>query len=280
MNKQIEKIELDEAYITLKEAAALTGKSPSALRNYIADGYLPVYKMDGINAICKKELQEFLTTISHESLFGYMVLEDGDSLKPLDSFNGIPNLSDPTEYETSHAYLVSRFGRIFNISTCRELKQSNATHDYKQVGLNSNGKQFYARVHRLVAFVWCENGKNKAEVHHIDGIRTNNRAENLIFLTPEEHDKADRMLKEAKATGKFEEYNAFIAEMQEDNRCTEKTYTLLDMRDEDFLYYLYVSYQTYAAIQNGKYDRSQIPFSEIRGEYALRIGKNEEVYTG
>lgn len=119
--------------------------------------------------------------------FKYMDLEDGDSLRPLDSFNAISLFPNPTKYETSHAYLISYYGRIFNITSGIELSQNNAAHGYKQVNLNCYEKSYPTKVHRLVAFVWCENGKNKAEVHHIDGRKENNRAENLIFLTFEEH---------------------------------------------------------------------------------------------
>lgn len=50
------------------------------------------------------------------------------------------------------------------------------------------------RVHRFVAAEWCENPLGKSMVNHIDGDKTNNRAENLEYVTPKENaEHAGRM---------------------------------------------------------------------------------------
>ena len=267
MNKEINVMDMN--FLKLNEAADLIGKSVSTIRNYIDEGYISCYRKDGAKAVCKKELLAFVEKHRYISLFEYMDLEEGDSLRPLDSFNAIPLFADPTKFETSHAYMVSRYGRIFNITSGIELSQSNATHGYKQVCLNRYDKSYPVRVHRLVAFVWCQNGKNKSEVHHIDGRKENNRADNLIFLTLEEHNLADKMLSEAKKNGNFLEYNRYIEQMRKDNECSEKTYAFLDAQDERSLDFLYISRQAYKDLKDGKYDKEHIPASEIRGEYCV-----------
>ena len=269
MNEEMDVTEMN--FLKLKEAAELIGKSVSTIRNYIDEGYISCYRKGDAKAVCKEELLAFVEKSRYVSIFGYMDLDEGDSLRPLDSFNAIPLFSNPMKYETSHAYMVSCYGRIFNITSGIELSQSNAAHGYKQVSLNCYEKCFPARVHRLVAFVWCENGKNKAEVHHIDGIKENNRADNLIFLTVEEHNLADKMLAEAKRKKDFKDYNQYIECMRKDNECKEKNYAFLDARNGRSLDYLYISRQAYRDLKDGKYDSEHIPASEIRGEYSVII---------
>lgn len=56
---------------------------------------------------------------------------------------------------------------------------------YDDNGVLSNSKL----VHRLVAEVFCDNPEPelKTVVHHINCNSLDNRAENLIWLTPQEH---------------------------------------------------------------------------------------------
>lgn len=86
-------------------------------------------------------------------------------------------------------YQASDSGEIKRI--CRThmiLKQTKTNTGYFSVGLNANGKQKTCLVHRLVtaAFYGWEPEK---DVNHINGVKTDNRVENLQWCTRSENIK-------------------------------------------------------------------------------------------
>jgi hypothetical protein len=60
---------------------------------------------------------------------------------------------------------------------------------YSQMNITLNGKTKSFLVHRLVALEYCLNPSNKKEVNHINGIKTDNRVENLEWVTRSENIK-------------------------------------------------------------------------------------------
>lgn len=84
-------------------------------------------------------------------------------------------------------YSVSDTGEVINEATGRILKQQYTKDHYKCVSIYVNSKAKLCRVHRLVAAAFIPNPENKPYVNHINGIRDDNRLENLEWCTPSEN---------------------------------------------------------------------------------------------
>ena len=206
----------------------------------------------------------------YESLFGDVTLDKDESVRFFDCINSPQNIKNPADYLTSVKYGVSNKGRVFSITRekCTELAQSNATHGYKQVSLQQvNGNKLHMRVHKLVAYVWCENGKFKSETHHIDGNKENNHESNLINLTPEEHSRADRLLRDAKKNNNFEAYEKFIEEMRKDNKVTEELALIMIEDATGYHHAFYVPKTIKNELLSGKRTLNDIYYYEELGHF-------------
>lgn len=81
------------------------------------------------------------------------------------------------------------FGRGFKTYKGRLLKQSTDKDGYKKINLSKNGKKKRFFVHRLVAKAFIKNSNNYPVINHIDGIKDNNQADNLEWVTISENTK-------------------------------------------------------------------------------------------
>lgn len=96
------------------------------------------------------------------------------------------------------AYLCSNTGKIKSLKTGKLLKPS-IKHGYERVVLYKNGKYKTVSIHRVSAICFLENRENKKCVNHINGIRSDNRIENLEWCTHKEnHNHAVSILKTIK----------------------------------------------------------------------------------
>lgn len=86
-------------------------------------------------------------------------------------------------------YKVSDHGDVIRISTGRTLKPYLSNRGYLVVGMRTkeSSKQKQVFVHKLVALAFVEGHKEGLQVNHIDGSKTNNKAENLEWVTGREN---------------------------------------------------------------------------------------------
>ena len=71
----------------------------------------------------------------------------------------------------------------------KELKKTLSPHGYHVVVLKVNGKTINKRIHRLVAEAFLEKPEGKELVNHKDGVKTNNKLENLEWCDHAENMK-------------------------------------------------------------------------------------------
>lgn len=95
-------------------------------------------------------------------------------------------------------YEISNFGRIRSkdrivrkkhpyVKKGKILKPTKDKHGYFTFKLQGNGRFKDAKIHRLVATAFIPNPQKKPFINHIDNNPSNNRVDNLEWVTPKEN---------------------------------------------------------------------------------------------
>ena len=80
-------------------------------------------------------------------------------------------------------YKVFSSGCVFSSTSNRFLKGSLAGRGYLTIQMRFNGLRKREYIHRLVALLFLKRSENCTEVNHKNGIKTDNRAANLEWVT-------------------------------------------------------------------------------------------------
>ena len=133
-------------------------------------------------------------------IYKNLSLEDmeGEIWKDIEGYEGL--------YQVSNMGRVKSLERMCETSKDKSKAQRNvkskimvqtlSKKKYPRVGLSKEGKYMVIVVHRLVAKAFVKNPTNKKTVDHINTVRTDNRVENLRWLTQEEQFTKNAISKE------------------------------------------------------------------------------------
>ena len=118
-------------------------------------------------------------------------------------------------------YEVSNLGRVRNARTGWVLKQSKNDWGYLKVDLCYQGQQKTCKVHTLVATAFVEGWREGLQVNHKNGVKTDNRAENLEWVTSSENHRHSRnvLLLEVKPVALLDERGRLQRLFNSSNAC-------------------------------------------------------------
>lgn len=197
-----------EEYIILAEAKKLLNLSDKTIKYHLRDknnNYVRTYKYND------------RTYYSKQDIFNYFD-------KECEPFKALKeNKAEAFKYRKINDVnlLIGDLETIYNLDTQRAIgNNSGAGNGHLQVGI---GNELFLK-HRIIAYVWCDNVMNKDCVHHINCVKTDNRAENLLWCTSKQHGKAGRLFGAIKASKTAEEaaasklkYDDFIKTIAKEN---------------------------------------------------------------
>jgi len=105
--------------------------------------------------------------------------------KDISGFEGYYQISDSGRVKSLDRTVRQRNG--INLIKGRFLKPSINKGGYEYLSLCKEGSQKTYVIHRLVGVEFVSNPQNKPQINHINGIKTDNRAENLEWVTNQEN---------------------------------------------------------------------------------------------
>lgn len=133
---------------------------------------------------------------------------------------------DVVGFET--LYQVSNLGRVKSLAKEVDnnggkqkrkeciVKSRKNRHGYLQLTL-SNNKKYTKTIHRLVAEAFLPNTSNKPQINHINGIKTDNRVENLEWATASENTlHSVNVLGNKSPRGRYNKFSKPVLQIKDD----------------------------------------------------------------
>lgn len=115
----------------------------------------------------------------------YNMKEEVEIWKPVKDFEGRYEVSNRGRIKS---LISTRNGSNDNSFSSKILKPFTSRCGYKRVCLvDQNGKRNYKSIHRIVMSTFKGENQEKNQVNHINGIKTDNRLENLEWVTQSEN---------------------------------------------------------------------------------------------
>ncbi|MBK9318898.1 MAG: HNH endonuclease [Bacteroidetes bacterium] len=105
-------------------------------------------------------------------------------------FNQIPGYEG--YYEIDRTGNVRSIKRVIKTENCirtinsKSIRPRCNNSGYLEIRLSKNGKTKTKFIHRLLAMTYIKNTDNKPEVNHINGVKMDNRLDNLEWVTKSE----------------------------------------------------------------------------------------------
>ena len=135
-------------------------------------------------------------------IYKNLSLEDmeGEVWKDIEGYEGLYQISNLGRVKRMYREIVIQGGFVKKTSIkplkCKILRQKIDRYGYPGVVLTKDKKRKDWKVHRLVALTFIDNPLNKPSVDHKNTVRTDNRVENLRWLTQKEQLNDNELSKE------------------------------------------------------------------------------------
>jgi hypothetical protein len=89
--------------------------------------------------------------------------------------------------EVFELFDITKEGKVIRLKDGKEMKGCIDSCGYKKFSPRINGKKLQLKIHRLVATKFIPNPNNLPQVNHKNGIKTDNRVENLEWCTAKQN---------------------------------------------------------------------------------------------
>ena len=104
-----------------------------------------------------------------------------ETWRDIKGYEGLYRVSNLGRVKSLERYVKHRYGK--RLKNSRILKLTKNKYGYMQVGLSKYNSNKTLQLHSLVAKAFIPNTLNKRTVNHINAIKTDNRVENLEWMT-------------------------------------------------------------------------------------------------